>query len=56
MDIEISGTQQPERDSKSIKNLAHFRPEEYTVNMEYTQGGKSFRDCLKAYFIGQRKV
>jgi hypothetical protein len=39
---------------RQVKNPYHFRVGDIAVNVEFTEGGKSLRDCVKAYLMGQR--
>jgi hypothetical protein len=39
---------------RQVKNPYHFRVGDIAVNVEFTVGGKSLRDCVKAYLMGQR--
>jgi hypothetical protein len=39
---------------RQVKNPYHFRVGDIAVNVEFTEGGKSLRDCVKSYLMGQR--
>jgi hypothetical protein len=54
LDMNASAVSRAEQYLNQVKNPYHFRVGDIAVNVEFTEGGKSLRDCVKSYFMGQR--
>jgi hypothetical protein len=54
LDVNAPAAERAEQYLRQVKNPYHFRVGDIAVNVEFTEGGKSLRDCVKAYLMGQR--
>jgi hypothetical protein len=54
IDMNASAADRAEQYLRQVKNPYHFRVGDIAVNVEFTEGGKSLRECVKAYLMGQR--
>jgi hypothetical protein len=55
IDQNASAAERAEQYINQIHNPYHFRCGDLAVNVEFTEGGKTLRDCVKAYLIGQKE-
>jgi hypothetical protein len=54
LDMDAPAAERAVQYLSQVKNPYHFRVGDIAVNVEFTEGGKSLRDCIKAYLMGQR--
>jgi hypothetical protein len=54
LDMDVPAAERAEQYLRQVKNPYHFRVGDIAVNVEFTEGGKSLRDCIKSYLMGQR--
>jgi hypothetical protein len=54
LDMETPAVKRAAEYLRQVKNPYHFRVGDIAVNVEFTEGGKPLRDCVKAYLMGQR--
>jgi hypothetical protein len=55
IDQNASAAERAEQYLNQIHNPYHFRYGDLAVNVEFTEGGKTLRDCIKAYLNGQKE-
>jgi hypothetical protein len=55
LDMDAPATERAEQYLRQVKNPYHFRVGDIAVNVDYTEGGKSLRDCVKSYLMSLRK-
>jgi hypothetical protein len=55
IDQNAPATERAEQYLSQIHNPYHFRCGDVAVNVEFIEGGKTLRDCIKSYLIGQKE-
>jgi hypothetical protein len=50
-----SAAERAEQYLNQIHNPYHFRCGDLAVNAEFTEEGKTLRNCIKSYLIGQKE-
>ncbi|MDR0986559.1 MAG: hypothetical protein LBL98_02530 [Ruminococcus sp.] len=55
IDMNASVEKRAEQYLSQVKNPYHFRCGDIAVNVEFTEGGKPLRECIKSYLMGQRR-
>jgi hypothetical protein len=54
LDMDAPAACRAEQYLRQVKNPYRFRVGDTAVNVEFTEGGKTLRDSVKAYLMGQR--